>query len=606
MSSRARHDVPADPATAYARAVLSGQVVAGELVKYAAERHVRDLADGAQRGLHFDPDRANKACRFFPSVLRITGGSKAGHPFNLLAYHGFLTASIYGWYWSDGRRRFREVYVETAKGQAKSPWMAGIGLYEMRFQGWPSAEVYAFAGNRKQARVLFMDAAAMVRATVPGTDETLEDWAGLVVRGEGDNAWKVEWDGTDDGLSTCKFEPVAVTTFASGFKPRCCLGDEVHEHKSGETIGMWRAALNKQAGDTLLILGSNTPAGNQATGIEVSNYFTDVVKGIHKDDASLAFIATVDKNDDPLKDESCWPKANPALGITYEVEKLRESVQNAVRKPGAAIKVKRLNFGIRTGAEDTWIEWHLWEAALDQFDEDALVGFPCYLGLDLSARRDLTALALVWDLGEEYRAAIRYWTPGATMVERAARDRAHYPDWVEAGHVIASDGPTIPKRMVADMVKGISSRHDVQCMAYDAAQILDFEEAATDADLKVWRWEGGEDEAGAGLKMVRHGQGPKNGMNSEKVLWMPRSVQETEEMLMTGKMLVQDNPVTTFCCANMTLVDDDGAGNRVPHRTKSNGRIDGMVAMMQAVGAAVRFKRAADTGFPDDYEMQVW
>ena len=40
-----------DPTTAYAKAVVAGKIVAGQLVIAAARRHLRDLKDGARRGL---------------------------------------------------------------------------------------------------------------------------------------------------------------------------------------------------------------------------------------------------------------------------------------------------------------------------------------------------------------------------------------------------------------------------------------------------------------------------------------------------------------------------------------------------------------------------
>lgn len=121
-----------DPATRYACDALDGKVVVGDLVKEACKRHLRDLDGASARGLTFDADRANRICEFFPSVLTITEGEKAGKSFDLLQWHAFAAGSLFGWRRQDGLRRFRMAWLETGKGQAKSPFMAGTGLYMTR------------------------------------------------------------------------------------------------------------------------------------------------------------------------------------------------------------------------------------------------------------------------------------------------------------------------------------------------------------------------------------------------------------------------------------------------------------------------------------------
>ncbi|KAK0348702.1 hypothetical protein LTR94_036129, partial [Friedmanniomyces endolithicus] len=72
--------------------------------------------------------------------------------------------------------------------------MAGLGLYAMGWCNFPRAQVYSIAANKQTANVLFKDAVAMCRAQIPGydEDETLENRGDVVVRGEGDNAHKIE------------------------------------------------------------------------------------------------------------------------------------------------------------------------------------------------------------------------------------------------------------------------------------------------------------------------------------------------------------------------------------------------------------------------------
>jgi Phage Terminase len=148
---------PSDPTSRWASDVLAGRIIAGELVGLAAERHLRDLKDGASRGLYFDAEAAARVIGFFPALLSITAGAHEGKPFNLLPWHVFTVGSLFGWKKESGRLRFRQGWLETGKGQAKSPLMAGIGLYMAGWHGVKRSEVYAIGQDRATANVLFKD-----------------------------------------------------------------------------------------------------------------------------------------------------------------------------------------------------------------------------------------------------------------------------------------------------------------------------------------------------------------------------------------------------------------------------------------------------------------
>lgn len=585
-----------DQTTAWARAVVRGEIAAGELVQLAAERHIRDLVDGPARGLFWDPEAARHAIDFFPSCLTITDGAKAGEPFHLLPYTGFLTGSLYGWRRANGQRRFRTFWVETGKGQAKSPWAAALGLYEMRFCGVPRALVYVLGPLKDQANVLFKDAAAMARANVPGTEQPLEEVADLIVRGVGDNAWKIEWDGSDEGLGNCLFRPIASNQSTSGPKPRLVLVEEVHEFDDDSAIEMWSQALAKVPGDPLMGLLTNTPAADQHIGIAYSDYYASVVKGEFRDDTSLVFIATVDKKDKPFEDESCWPKSLPALGITFEVEKLRDEVAKARKLPSKALKTERLFFGRRTGAAESWIDEAAWEAVVRIFDESELVGLPLTLALDLSQSRDFTALAKVWEDVENRMgrgvghlfASVRYWAVQDGIAERSREDKAPYDVWALKAEetnsgLIAVPGPVIGKDFVAAEVRDVCAVESVEEMSFDPAHIKEFIKACQDIGFAVWQYEGPNKPKGDGLRMVIHSQGTK-GMWSERALWMPRSIDHFEASILKGEITIQDSPITRWCSSNAKL-REDGQRNRSMEKKRLRGRIDGIVSLTMGVGA---------------------
>ncbi|PWC97706.1 hypothetical protein AEJ54_01030 [Azospirillum sp. Sp 7] len=133
--------------------------------------------------------------------------------------------------------------------------------------------------------------------------------------------------------------------------------------------------------------------------------------------------------------------------------------------------------------------------------------------------------------------------------------------------------------------KRMVDRYNVVGMAYDPAQILDFEEACTEAGLNIWKYEGPNEPAGGGLMMVRHGQGWK-GLDNPALLNMPTGVKALEDAILNGKLTIEKNPVTNFCSANMSLAPGANPDQKVPNRRKARGRIDGMVALIEAINGA--------------------
>jgi phage terminase large subunit-like protein len=585
--SSAKEAKPTDPTTAWAEAAVRGEFVVGELVRHAAERHLRDLRDAASRGYYWRPEEAQRVLDFFCSLFTITDGPAQGKPFHLLPYQVFCAGSLMGWVNADGRWRFRSGWIETGKGQAKSPLMAGLGLYAMGWCDFARSQVYSIAANKQTANVLFRDAVAMCRAQVPGYDEgeTLEGLGHVVIRGEGDNAWKIEHPGTQSF-----FLPLAGGEQQSGPRPRMVLADEIHEFDSDGQIETWRRAITKVAGSAMMVLGTNTPATSQLVGTSYSETAQAIAKGEVKDDTAFAFVARVDKKDREtvFENEACWPKSLPALGITYPVQNIREEVQTAKTRLSTASSVKRLYFGIPAGAADFWINEEDWAAVLGAVDDAKLAelrGRQCWLSLDLSQKNDLTALTATWrDDEDRLWQKTWYWTSKDGLTDRAKRDKAPYDEWVEAGWISAVGGATIDYTFVAERVKQLCSDHEVEELVFDPAKMADFETACEVIGFPAWRFEGLDKPTGTGLKMVAHAQG-KRVVFEDRQHCMPRSIEKFEDRILQKRIVIDNSPVTYSCASNAAL-DEDGMKNRCFDKKRSRGRIDGLVTCAMGAGAA--------------------
>lgn len=106
-----------DRATAYAKSVLAGEIVAGPHVRNACRRHLDDLK---RTDIAFDPADAAKGLRFFETKLKLSEGQFENRPFKSQPAQDFIIGSIFGWKRLDGTRRFRRAYIEQGKGNGKA------------------------------------------------------------------------------------------------------------------------------------------------------------------------------------------------------------------------------------------------------------------------------------------------------------------------------------------------------------------------------------------------------------------------------------------------------------------------------------------------------
>ena len=568
-----------DAATAYARSVVEGETVAGPHVRATCERHLRDLEEGAARGLTWDLEAADRALRFFPAVLRLSEGQFEGEPFNLHPAQAFIVGSVFGWKRADGTRRFRRAYVEQGKGNGKSPLAGGIGLYGMMADGEPGAQVFAAAAKMEQARILFNDAVSMVRQS-PALAEKITPSGINPVNNLADMA------------RGSFFRPVGRDTgkTGSGMRPHFVLLDELHEHPNRDTLEMLERGF-KFRRQPLIFMITNSGSDRNSVCREEHEHAVKVAHGEVEDDTTFSYVCALDEEDDPLDDPSCWIKANPLLGVTITEGYLADCAAQAKAIPGKANNIRRLHFCQWTDADTAWISRDAWLACEDEgMAIEEFAGRECFVGLDLGATSDLTARAAVFRDGEDeegrpcYALFCRGYTPADTMTERGRRDGAPYDLWAEQGWLHATPGPIIRLDHVAAALWEFAQDHVVEAVAYDRWLIRDFE-----ADLA---------ELGVTLPLIEHPQGFNRRKDSP--LWMPDSVNAFEQLILERRIRIEPNPALRTAVMGTTFVESP-AGLRRFDKQRATTRIDMAVASAMAVGAAAS-REPVDTLGPTPWD----
>lgn len=583
-------DDPRDRATAYARAVLAGEIIAGPHVRNACRRHLDDLVNGPSRGLRWDLDAALHVWTWFETVVKLSEGQFEGQPMRLHPMQAFVLGSIFGWKRKDGSRRFRRAYIECGKGGGKSPLAGGIGLYGMTADGEPGAQIYAAAAKKDQADILFRDAVKMVKQS-PALTKRLQ-FSG----GEG-REWNIA-----HLPSGSFFRPISRSagTTGSGPRPHFALCDEVHEHPDRMIMELLERGF-KFRRNPLLFMITNSGHDRNSICWEEHEHAVRVAAGTQTpdaaftyvgeviDDSTFAYVCALDLDDDPFEDPSCWVKANPLLGVTITEDYLAGVVAQAKAMPGKANQILRLHFCQWTDADQAWISRDALEAVLEEFDPDDIEGEAC-VGLDLSGNRDMTAAAYIVEDGERdgkpcYAAWVEAWTPADTIKERAREDRAPYDVWAEQGHLQTTPGKFIRFEFPAAHVADMSVRRGVKLLAYDRYAFRKFEDELAELGCEVLQIEhpqGGK----------RRGKVPQalldaaedDGLQPPEGLWMPGSIATLEELILDRRIRIKLSPVIISAAMSAAL-EEDPFGNRWFSKRKATQRIDALVALAMAVGA---------------------
>jgi len=533
-----------DEVTRYARAVIAGDVVACRYVKLACERHCRDLVEGAARGLRWDWRAAAHRIAFYPRFLRHSKGEWGGKPVHLSDWQKFSIGSVFGWKRADGTRRFRYIYEEVPRKNGKSTKLAGVGLDMLVCDGEPGGEVYAAATKRDQARLIFDEAKRMVASSPALRSAIARFKLNLSVE-----------------QTSSKFEPLSSDSRTlDGLNPHCVLVDELHRHKSRSLLDVMDTALGARRQPLIWIITTAGDDDPESVYNQENDYAIKVLEGIVEDDAVFAFIATIDK-DDKWDDPKAWAKANPNLGISVKLDDLARQAQKAAKSPGALAAFKRLRLNVRSPVSERAIDMEIWkENTRGEFDPDKLGKVRCWGGLDISSKIDISAWVKLYEPDDHgiYRVACRFWMPADTLEERADKDRLPYRQWVEDGWIEATPGNVIDHSLIRDAVLADAKRVDLQSVGYDPWN-------ATQLAVEC---------QGHGINVHEFIQGSRSYSQPTK---------ELQALLLARRIDHGDNPVLRVHASNLKVKYDTNL-NEMPHKAHSTGRIDGMCALIMALG----------------------
>lgn len=571
----------------YCLDVRSGVRVAGQLEKLAIKRFLSDLAKSGfitdlvdedtqnllkdlkyktKPDVDFDYElnleRVTHACKFVEACPHVKGklakmkpdGTR--HRLMLEPWQIFCMMNIFGWVDSDNKRRFLYVYIEVAKKNGKSTWLAAVALYLAFIDGEMGAEVYTAATSRDQAKIVFEDAKKMVEFSPRmRSNFGIEFSQYSVFQTETNSTLKAlsqDRGGTKDGLNV-----------------HAAIIDELHAHK---TADMYDIVANGVASREEPLILAITTAGDDTTSkcYQERQVVVDILRGKAAHDQYFGMVFCLDRGDD-WQDSKVWPKANPNFGISV-TEKYLHSVFEKVKvspKQEGITRQKHLNEWV--GAVDGWIAPSIWEAAKLEIPESQFKGQVCFGGYDLASRLDLAG----WGrLRPRLHDGKIHWHIFATpyINERVVDTKEaingekrpdEYPVWRDKGFLRVTPGASTDFDRIQQDIENFHTENSFYELGHDPYHAAQLTSNLMDQGINV-------------IEVPQTTQ-----YLSEPMRWL-------EQLLAERRLHHDGDPVLQWCVLNV-VVRPDAKENIFPRKTSPGKKIDLAIGMIIAASRAMHY-----------------
>lgn len=529
-----------DKYTEYARKVLSGEIVSGELMKLAAKRY---LSWFERDDIEFIPERADRVVNFCHH-LKLSTGKFAGKFMRLTDWQRFVIYNIYGFvYKKTGYRVIRQAYLQLSRKSGKSSLASALALYHLIADGENDGQIIFAANSSAQAALAFN----MAQNYVSGFPNSLKLFKKY-----------------RDSIKFPKTKSVmkVVSADASrldGLNVSMAVVDEYHAAQSNAVSEVLESSVGMRTQPLIVYI---TSAGFDMTSpcYEMRQTCVNILNSKAVDDSLGAFIFEMDEDDD-IEDPANWVKCQPNLGLTVTEEYIQQQLVKAKNTPSLLInfKTKILNYWCASAVGE-WIPQDYIISRTEKVDisDGRFEGCSSILGLDLSAVSDMTAVSLMIEMDGRFYFKNWYFLPESALKESSNREK--YRSWYSQGLLHLTTGNVLDMDYVFSKINEINSIIPIEMISYDAWQ-------STALIIKLT-------EQGFNCQPYSQSMGSMN-----------RPTKYMEVIARNGQIVIDDNPITRWMFSNV-VIKSDYNGNQRPIKANhsSEYKIDGVVAMIDALG----------------------
>jgi phage terminase large subunit-like protein len=512
----------------------------------------------------FVTSAADKAVRFFAQQLTHTIGAQSGKPFKLLPWQKQIVHDLFGWKREDGTRKYRTAYIEVPRKNGKSTFAAGLALYLLLEDNEARAHVVSAAGDRRQARIVFDTARAMVEAS-----DALQERVDIY-----------QYDLRGIALKS-KYEAVSAEAYSKhGGDLHGIIFDELHVQPNRE---LWDVLTTSVGARRQPLTIAITTAGFDRSSIcwEMHQRAKRAIADPESDPAFYPVIYGAEESDD-WTDEQVWIKANPSIGDALQLSYLKEKCDEAKANAALENTFRNLHLNQWTQQSVRWLSMQDWSKCTGIVaSEDELAGKPCYVGIDLASTMDVCAMAFVFPLDNDcFAVKCHYFAPEEAKNIRTKSDRRQIENWISIGKIESCPGNEMDYAWLAKRFCDISQRYSLQGIAYDPWGAVAFVQMlqASGVDYEL---------------LTKFGQTIAN---------FAAPTKEFGRLIHSHKIDHLNDPVLRWMAENVA-VKQDASGNMRPDKAKSADKIDGIVATI--MGLALAIKQTPQTWYYEHNELEM-
>lgn len=527
----------------YAEQVVKGNIIASKKVVLACKRHLNDLERaGAEKFPYvFDEELGHRPIQFIEKYCKPSKGNYK--QLILQPWQHFVLGSLFGWVHKDTKlRRFKEGLIFVGRKNGKTTLISGVSLYGVSKDNENGADIPLLANSMKQARLLFDEAKAMIKASpkLKKRFRPLRD--------------AIHYDKTFS-----KIEPQASDSEKlDGLNTHIGVFDEIHEYKDYKLINVIKNSRGAREQPLLIYI---TTAGYQLDGPLVTYYEQgdDVLNGVHaeqSDERTFYYLAELDDVSE-FDQPEMWVKANPNMGASIKLQDMIEDWEKARRVPSERndFITKRFNMFVNS-SEESFLDFETLKKNNKERDYDELTSIPCVGGFDLSDTEDFTSACLEFPIVETGEVVVlsHTWVPYKKVL--LENEKIPYREYEEMELLTIIPGEYVKKEYVYDWFVEQSKIFNIEMITYDYAKAFGLVEK-----LEAY---------GFSTQVVRQGHttlGP--------------AVDDVKERFLDGNVIFNNNRLFLWYINNVKMIEDRNR-NKLPTKIGRYRKIDGFAAFLNA------------------------
>jgi phage terminase large subunit-like protein len=530
----------------YVQNIQADRIVSSKWIKLAVARYLTDLT---RDDLFLDRDKVEKVFKFFYYINL----DENRLPFPLLPFQAFFIVNVFGFYRSNGKRRYRTTFLFMARKNGKTSLAAAFQLY-MMFDGDPIPRSLLIARSQEQA-ALASDYCAQMISKSPALAKRFKSQGSSLVKS------KIVF------RDPKKFGNIRTLPSQSeklqGYNPSASILDEIHTYPDQSLYTSVKKGMKTRQNPILFLISTAGSTGSESFCADMVSSAKAMLEGHSKDDTFFPLLYTLDDGDD-ITNPTVWQKSNPALGAFLDLDDMISSWEEVRLRPSLRADFLTYDLNVFTNETQEWIPDPYIVQNMQDLQLDDFAGQPCMLGIDLSSTRDLTSFVLTFHNEETNHYYIFPWFFAANNPEKRIRKNSiNLDDWIQEGYIIESQKKTIDYEVIYETIFELSQKFEIKNVAYDI-----FNSAWFIPKLQ---------------EII-----PISTVFQQTSFRFNEPLKFIEKLIFDNAITLQASPVLRWNFANAVLYRD-GNGNIKILKNKSKDAVDGVVSIAMSISGWIEY-----------------